>query len=304
MIETPAAALSLDLLAREADFFSVGSNDLLQYFLAVDRGNARLAGLYDPLHPAFLRLLQQAAAPGPPMPSAGSASAARWRAASSCLPLLVGIGFAELSMASGRIAAVRERLARLDGGECRALLGRALRCADAGEVAALLARVQRPAAPPPGSPAPGWCGWTRRAARPPRPSRRSATCWSSTAGWTTPRRWKRPSGSASRPTPPTWGSASPCPTASRAPCAPPSVAFLRPRRPIRWSGRKGSPVRGVLLIAIPDSPGGEEHLRLIARLSRRLMHEDFREALLSARDAAAALRALRRCLGEGKRPGG
>ena len=55
----------------------------------------------------------------------------------------------------------------------------------------------------------------------------------------------------------------------------------------------------MLLIAIPDRrPGNEEHLRLIARLSRQLMHEDFREALLSARSAATVLRTLRQCLGD------
>ncbi|HEX7502310.1 MAG TPA: phosphoenolpyruvate--protein phosphotransferase, partial [Acidobacteriota bacterium] len=62
MVETPAAAMFLDRLAGEADFFSIGSNDLLQYFLAADRGNAGVADIYDPRHPAFLRLLAQAAA--------------------------------------------------------------------------------------------------------------------------------------------------------------------------------------------------------------------------------------------------
>ena len=78
MIETPAAVLIADQLAEVSDFFSVGSNDLTQYTLAVDRGNARLAERFTPHHPAVVRQLAQivAAAATPRHP--GRASAARW----------------------------------------------------------------------------------------------------------------------------------------------------------------------------------------------------------------------------------
>ena len=77
-----------------------------------------------------------------------------------------------------------------------------------------------------------------------------------------------------------------------------SVAFLRLRRPMRWGGKNSAPVQAVLMIAIPATAKGEEHLKLIARLSRRLMHEDFREELLSLRDTNGVLAALRQCLRE------
>jgi phosphoenolpyruvate-protein phosphotransferase len=302
MVETPAAALSLDLLARQADFFSVGSNDLLQYFLAVDRGNARLESLYDPLHPAFLRLLQQAAMQARRC-QRRLGLCGEMAGSSELLPLLVGIGFDELSMAAGRIAAVRERLAQLDGGECRALLGRALRCADAGEVAALLREFnsQRTVAGVTGA------GLVRLDSA----SRTAAEAVKEIcdllefdgrlddASTLEEAVWKREQTFATD-----LGLGFALPHGKSGAVRTASVAFLRPRRPIRWSGRKGPPVRGVLLIAIPDSPGGGEHLKLIARLSRRLMHEDFRAALLSARNTAAALRELRSCLDEGKKPGG
>src|SRR5207302_1231177 len=109
MIEIPGAALAADALAAEADFFAVGTNDLIQYTLAIDRGDEQVAYLYDPLHPAVLRLIQFAieAANRARIPISVCGEMAgdpRFTA------LLIGLGLRELSMAPANIPRVKQRI--------------------------------------------------------------------------------------------------------------------------------------------------------------------------------------------------
>lgn len=133
MVEIPAAALLAGALSRHVAFLSAGTNDLVQYTLAVDRTNSQVATLYRSLHPAILRLLQMAAD--------GAHAAGRWIGVCGemagdlpALPLLVGLGIDELSMAPSRIPEVRARIRALDAGRCRELARRALECETAAEV--------------------------------------------------------------------------------------------------------------------------------------------------------------------------
>ena len=138
MIEIPAAAVMADRLAKEADFFSVGTNDLVQYSMAADRMNPKLAYLNQALHPAILRVLGSVAGAarsgGIPAGVCGEMAADPL-----ALPLLVGMGFDELSMSAASIPSAREAISRVDSGEARALYGRARELDTAEEVRRLVA---------------------------------------------------------------------------------------------------------------------------------------------------------------------
>jgi len=132
MIETPAAALGADRLAAVADFLSIGTNDLAQYTLAMDRGDSELAAQLDALHPAVLRLIRTSAAAGRPIAVCGGLASDPLAA-----PLLVGLGVNELSAVPSVIPELKSRLRALRLDDCRELAERALNAASAAAVRAL-----------------------------------------------------------------------------------------------------------------------------------------------------------------------
>ncbi len=134
MIEVPGAAMIADVLAPEVDFFSVGTNDLIQYTLAVDRGNEMVASLYQPCHPGILRLLKNV--------TDSARNAGIWAGVCGEMagdvmltPLLVGLGFEELSMAAVQLPQVKFAVRRLPAAWCRILLNKALACGHAEHIA-------------------------------------------------------------------------------------------------------------------------------------------------------------------------
>ncbi len=133
MIEIPSAAIASDMLAREVDFFSIGTNDLIQYAIAVDRVNERIAHLYQPTHPSVLRLLKFTADAahtndiwvGVCGEMAGDVALA---------PLLLGLGVDELSVSATLVPQVKLAVQNLATPECRQLVDEALKLSTASEI--------------------------------------------------------------------------------------------------------------------------------------------------------------------------
>ena len=125
MIEVPSAALIADQLAKEVDFFSVGTNDLIQYTMAVDRINERVSDLYQPLNPAVVRLLKETINAGH---DAGIWVGVCGEMASDLFftPLLIGLGFDELSVGAPRVPAIKRAIRSLDYEVCKSMAEAAL----------------------------------------------------------------------------------------------------------------------------------------------------------------------------------
>jgi phosphotransferase system enzyme I (PtsI) len=146
MIEIPAAALLAEHLAGEVDFFSIGTNDLIQYTLAIDRGNASVSYLYQPLHPAILGMIRGVVV----------AASRRGLRLSVCgemasdpvaVLILLGLGVAELSMSPASIPGIKQVIRDASIGDCRTIADAALRCATVEEVETLVRQRIRPLLP-------------------------------------------------------------------------------------------------------------------------------------------------------------
>ena len=140
MVEVPAAAVIADSLARAVDFMAIGTNDLIQYSLAVDRNNRSVASLYEPVHPAILRMLrfviESADAAGIPVSLCGEMGAD-----AQMLPLLVGLGLRRVSASPSAIPALRQKLAGLHAGELAGVAKACCAAASGSEVYRLLAEL-------------------------------------------------------------------------------------------------------------------------------------------------------------------
>jgi phosphocarrier protein FPr/phosphocarrier protein len=138
MVETPAAAISADILAREVDFLSVGTNDLTQYVLAMDRGNAQLAARIDALHPAVLRMIDQTCK--------GARKHGRWVGVCGGLAsdplgaaILIGLGVTELSATVAAVPEIKAQARRLTLVQCQDLAERVLQLSSPQAVRAMAA---------------------------------------------------------------------------------------------------------------------------------------------------------------------
>lgn len=137
MIEIPAAVIIADLLAEEVDFFSIGTNDLVQYVLAVDRMNEKISHMYNPFHPAILRMLattvRAAQRKGIPVSVCGEMAGDE-----RALALWVALGVHELSMSSHSILPLKNRVLATEERNCFELTEKMFQCRTAGQIEQLL----------------------------------------------------------------------------------------------------------------------------------------------------------------------
>ena len=137
MIEVPSAALMAHEFAAECDFFSVGTNDLVQYTLALDRGNPRVAHMASPLHPAVLRLLAGVA-------TAATKAGIEFNMCGSmaadplALPVVLGLGYERVSTSVAYLPLIREAMGRIDLQLAREVAAEALTCPTTGAVRLLV----------------------------------------------------------------------------------------------------------------------------------------------------------------------
>ncbi|MBL5886229.1 phosphoenolpyruvate--protein phosphotransferase [Lelliottia aquatilis] len=286
MLEVPSVMFIIDQCCEEIDFFSIGSNDLTQYLLAVDRDNAKVTRHYNSLNPAFLRALdfavQAVHREGKWIGLCGELGAK-----GSVLPLLVGLGLDELSMGSPSIPATKARLAQLDSRACRQLLNQAMACRTSLEVEHLLAQFRMNHQDTPlvtphcisldndwASKEEVMKGMTDKlllAGRCRYPRKLEADLWAREAVFSTG-----------------LGFSFAIPHSKSEHIEQSTISVARLKAPVQWGDEEA---QFIIMLTLNKHAAGDQHMRIFSRLARRIMHADFRNALVNAssEEAIAAL---------------
>ncbi|WP_409422107.1 phosphoenolpyruvate--protein phosphotransferase [Pseudaeromonas sp. ZJS20] len=289
MLEVPSVMFIIDQCCEEIDFFSIGSNDLTQYLLAVDRDNAKVTRHYNSLNPAFLRALDHAVQAvhrqGKWIGLCGELGAK-----GSVLPLLLGLGLDEISMSAPSIAATKARLAKLDSRACRQLLNQAMACRTSLQVEHLLAQFRMTA-----SDAPlistdcisldndwqskeevikgmtdklllaGRCRYARKL---------EADLWAREAVFSTG-----------------LGFGFAIPHSKSEHIEQSTISVARLPAPVPWGDEEA---QFVIMLTLNKHAAGDQHMRIFSRLARKIMHAGFREELVNAQDAQTIRQLLHR----------
>jgi phosphoenolpyruvate-protein phosphotransferase len=290
MIEVPAAGFILDQLCAEVDFFSLGTNDLNQYFLAADRDNPKTAELSNVLHPGFLRFLKRIVEE---IHGAGKwvGMCGEMAADIRHLPLLVGLGLNEISLPAAGIPAMKRAISQLSAAECEQVLSDVVDCREKAEIEDLLERA-RPlrSAQPLLSEELVLLGSESK-------NKEEAIQEIVDAFYIAGRTEDRPgleealwSREAVYSTGLGYGFAAPhCKTEA---VTADSIGVLKLNRAIDWGSVDTEPVNMIILIAMRDPQMPSRHMQVFSRLARKLMNEEFRGHLLAlenARDMATYL---------------
>jgi fructose-specific PTS system IIA-like component len=283
MIEVPASAFILKQLCREVDFFSIGTNDLNQYFLAVDRDNPKIAALSSVRHPGFLRFLQQII---DEIHTAGKwvGMCGEMAGGMRHLPLLIGLGLDEISLPPAGIPDVKRAITQQSSANCKKLLAQAIDCQTTADVDALLERPQPShVAQPLLSQELVLLGSTSTSKEEAMQEivdalyiagRTEDRCRLEEALWAREAVYSTGLG---------YGFATPhCKTDA---ITADSIGVLRLNQPIQWDSVDSEPVRFVILMAVSEPQIAGRHLQVFSRLARKIMNEDFREHLLTLKNA-------------------
>lgn len=282
MLEVPSVMFIIDQCCEEIDFFSIGSNDLTQYLLAVDRDNTKVTRHYNSLNPAFLRALDYAVQAvhrqGKWIGLCGELGAK-----GSVLPLLVGLGLDELSMGSPAIPATKARLAQLDSRACRQLLNQAMACRTSLEVEHLLAQFRMNQQDTPlvtprcisldndwNSKEEVMKGMTDNlllAGRCRYPRKLEADLWAREAVFSTG-----------------LGFSFAIPHSKSEHIEQSTISVARLKAPVTWGDEEA---QFIIMLTLNKHAAGDQHMRIFSRLARRIMHEDFRNALVNASSGEA-----------------
>jgi multiphosphoryl transfer protein len=280
----------MEELCGELDFFSIGSNDLLQYFMAADRGNAGVKALYNPLQPAFLRLLKQivdaARANKKWIGLCGEAGGNK-----KILPLVAGLGLDEISVSVPAIAGLKAEIAELLFSDCQRALAAALCCGTAEEAAALLKQFAAQRSAP----------LTEADlmvfdsdAQTKEEAIKQAADRLYVAGRTENSRaveeavWRREQTYSTG-----FGHGFAIPHCKTNAMRFNSLVLLKLRAPVNWDSLDGQPVRVAVLFAARENGGANEHMKVFAKLARLMMDENFRAGIARETDANALCNFLR-----------
>lgn len=284
MLEIPAAALQISAFCPLVDFFSIGSNDLTQYLLAVDRNNPQVARYYQSAHPALWILLRQmvlqAHQHGRWIGLCGELASDR-----RFLPLLLGLGLDELSLATPQIAETKAFLSQLNAGQCRELLAKICECANSEQI---LASLNTGSVTEVRSMLSEECmtlqaDWRNKAevlkgmvdtlwlaGRTQQPLQLEETLWQREEAYSTG-----------------LGHGIAIPHAKTDAIDHSAISIARLAHPVDWGSLDGQPVDLVIMLTLNAQQGADEHLRIFSRLARRMMYDEFRQQLRQAPNAAA-----------------
>ncbi|HRE80548.1 MAG TPA: phosphoenolpyruvate--protein phosphotransferase [Opitutaceae bacterium] len=293
MIEVPSATYQLFELSDVAEFFSLGTNDLSQYFFAADRENEAVSNAYGPFHPAFLRLLKQLV----------SAAHARRRWIGLCgefgenpraLALLVGLGLDEISLAAPRIASTKAALRRLRSDACSRLLERALQASTRDAVFAELTagNASLPML------APELVAIDLDVSSKEEALHRMSQILEHSGRTAHPAAienaiWEREDTYSTG-----FGEGFAVPHCKSEFLQANSIVVARLKNPVEWQSLDGQPVSVVILLLIRPSEDNSVHLKALSRLSRRVVQDEFRETVQTLRDPAALAEYIQQQIGE------